>query len=215
MPARAWKGCPPVAARRVPPTLSFYFCCVSGWAFAAAGNMEAVNYLQGSGSLVELSKQQLLDCSYQNGNYGCHGGSPHNAYSYVTENGITVEGKYPYMAKELTCKKRGGEVKIGKMADVLSGDCNMVLQVLMKEPIAVLVDASLWQFYAGGIFNSCDNLKKSLNHAALLVGYQIDTYYKIKNSWGEDWGERGYIRIVKSFNDCGVCDHASFSYIDL
>lgn len=46
-----------------------------------------------------------------------------------------------------------------------------------------------------------------VDHAVVLVGYDTD-YWIIKNSWGPNWGENGYIRIKMgdTFNIC----HESF-----
>ena len=48
-----------------------------------------------------------------------------------------------------------------------------------------------------------------LNHAVLVVGYgtssEGEEFYKIKNSWGDDWGEDGYVRLARNrHNHCGV-----------
>ena len=42
------------------------------------------------------------------------------------------------------------------------------------------------------------------NHGVLLVGYDANGNWKIKNSWGTNWGESGYIRIGPG-NSCSVC----------
>jgi len=65
-------------------------------------------------------------------------------------------------------------------------------------------------FYSQGIMDSpCGT---TLNHAVVAVGYGTDPitgqdYYKIRNSWGETWGERGYIRIARGakYNPLGLC----------
>lgn len=65
-------------------------------------------------------------------------------------------------------------------------------QAIYNRPLSVAVDASSWSPYKSGIFNNCGT---SLNHAVLLVG-MTPSYWKIKNSWGLNWGESGYIRIA-------------------
>jgi len=69
-------------------------------------------------------------------------------------------------------------------------------------PIAVSVDASKWSRYSSGIFNGCDYAANiDINHAVVLVGYGTDEalgdYWLIRNSWGPNYGEDGYIRIAR------------------
>jgi C1A family cysteine protease len=63
----------------------------------------------------------------------------------------------------------------------------------------VCVDASNWSQYRGGILSTCGT---STNHAVTAFGYD-NGFWLIKNSWGTQWGEGGYIRI-KDGNTCNV-----------
>lgn len=47
------------------------------------------------------------------------------------------------------------------------------------------------------------------NHAVLVVGYGVDNvtkekYWIVKNSWGTEWGEKGFFKIRRGNDECGI-----------
>lgn len=88
-------------------------------------------------------------------------------------------------------------------------------------PIGVTVAATPWSFYGGGVFTHKDHHSHAatdVNHAVVLEGYGVDQesqepFWLVRNSWGANWGEGGYIRLkrvdpstVEDFDeeDCGT-----------
>ena len=94
--------------------------------------------------------------------------------------------------------------------DVAVGSETALLTAISQQPVSVAVEAdqSVFQFYSGGVMDSTCGTQ--LDHGVLAVGYGTDggkDYYKVKNSWGADWGEKGYIRLGRGakFNPNGQC----------
>lgn len=68
-------------------------------------------------------------------------------------------------------------------------------------PVAISAAASEWFEYEGGVFDGCDK-DVVVDHAITLYGYGKDQesnkkYWLIRNSWGADWGEKGFIRMLR------------------
>lgn len=60
--------------------------------------------------------------------------------------------------------------------------------------------------YKSGVFNG--KCQTDLNHAVLAVGYgelKGVKHYKVKNSWGTQWGDKGYIYMIRNGDGPGKC----------
>ena len=76
--------------------------CGSCWAFSATGALEGQHFRRKE-SLIALSEQQLMDCSWDYDNYGCDGGKVDCAFDYVTNNGICANSDYSYLSYVSAC----------------------------------------------------------------------------------------------------------------
>jgi len=83
-----------------------------------------------------------------------------------------------------------------------------------KGPVTVAVDAShpSFEFYEGGVYYEAACSQNALDHEMLVVGWGTDSgkdYWLVKNSWGEDWGLKGYIMMARNrSNNCGIATAA-------
>ncbi|XP_069734271.1 cathepsin L2-like [Phaenicophaeus curvirostris] len=197
--------------------------CGSCWAFSATGALEGLVFNR-TGKLVVLSEQNLIDCSRKLGNNGCHGGYMTRAFQYVHENGgLNSEHVYPYTATD-TSSCRYNPLDRAANCSTISlvapgSEAALEQAVAAVGPVSVAVDASSFHFhfYKSGIFSSAF-CSQRVNHGMLAVGYGTSreqgrnvSYWILKNSWTEVWGEQGYVRLLKDAgNRCGVASQASF-----
>jgi len=195
--------------------------CGSCWTFSTTGVVEA-HYAKATGSLVSLSEQQLVDCAGDFNNHGCQGGLPSQAMEYIRySGGLEKEVDYPYKGKNQKCNFHESKA-VAHIADVVNitqGDENGILQAVgTVGPVSIAYDCTLgFQFYHQGVYDGwfCGTKPSQVNHAVLAVGYGHDSksgkdYWLVKNSWGERFGEKGYFRIVRNKNKCGLADCASY-----
>ncbi|KAL7861646.1 hypothetical protein SRHO_G00130870 [Serrasalmus rhombeus] len=188
--------------------------CNSCWAFSATGALEGQMFRK-TKQLMSLSEQQLVDCSQEFGNHGCEGGWYFTAFDYVmSSGGLETEDTYPYQAKDGMCRFNPKNAKATCQDYILlrsGNENNLQYAVAVIGPISVAIDTSrpTFQLYHSGVYDepACSSIK--LTHAVLIVGYGTDNlrqdYWLVKNSWGAQWGEEGYIRMSRNKdNQCGI-----------
>ncbi|CAI5525146.1 unnamed protein product [Closterium sp. Naga37s-1] len=85
-----------------------------------------------------------------------------------------------------------------------------MMKAVAQQPVLVYLSSGTNDFisYSGGIFDG--NCSGDIDHAMLLVGYNRtdpdNPYWILKNTWGINWGENGYMRLRMIPDGNGKCN---------
>ncbi|XP_071963197.1 cathepsin L-like [Antedon mediterranea] len=183
--------------------------CGSCWAFSTTGNIEG-QWAINKKKLISLSEQELVDCDKVD--EGCNGGLPSQAYEAIIKlGGLMTEKGYPYKGRGADCTfvKSQAQVYINSSVNISKDEGDMAKWLAKNGPISIGINANMMQFYFGGIAHPykffCNPNK--LDHGVLIVGYGVKNdkpYWIVKNSWGADWGEKGYYLVYRGDSVCGL-----------
>lgn len=186
-------------------------CC---YEFSATETIETA-YAIKTGKLLTLSTQQGVDCSKLN--HGVNGGLPDYSYMYAEKVEKCLDSDYPYVGAPSSCHSCTGAVpKLKSYVDVKSGDENAMLQAVLITSLAVGIkaDDKQFQMYKSGVLDyDCDNSDKAIDHAVVVEGYGTENgkdYWLVRNSWSQEWGLDGYVKMVRGKCMCGICKMASY-----
>lgn len=179
--------------------------CGDCWAFGTLGAFEGA-YALGMRRLVDLSEQEVLNCS---GAGSCGGGWW--AFPFLVQRGSVTELQLPYRGTEGRCyavvasSYRAATWSYVSTTTPNNPSVAEVKTALCKfGPIAAAVRATpAFLSYQAGVFNERD--PRSINHAITIVGWNDRLgAWAIKNSWGPSWGTDGFAYIAYESNGIGT-----------
>ncbi|XP_063676986.1 uncharacterized protein LOC134813228 [Bolinopsis microptera] len=188
--------------------------CASCWAMATISAVEG-RYAIVTGKLKRFSVQELVDCTYEytGSDTGCSGGWFTKSYKYMKTGGhLTLDADLPYNAKDGTCTS--ASLPNGFKAASLTAwkqeknpTFDQMVVAIQDGPVSVGVKAQddFFQYGTGIYYNpTCST---DLNHGLVGVGYS-PSYIVLRNSWGYDWGQGGYVYFTRTHgNVCGLTSY--------
>jgi len=193
--------------------------CGSCVVFAFTANGQWSMSLRGFTDLPLLSPQHLMNCGGQAGQ--CNGDYGERVATRLVKLGSLVsENDYPYTARTSACKDTTGMERYGQFQSwkTISGSFQSIVEALNnRQPISVGVAAdNRFSAYRTGLYNGFGSM--GTNHYVTAVGARCGTSVDsdgnclfnakgqlvngnheavivILNSWGESWGDSGYIEM--------------------
>lgn len=177
--------------------------CGSCFIFASVAAFET-QFSRKTGHLINLSEQSLLDCADK---LSCNGGDPNDVMEFVLYNGVAEEKDYfAYGFEKEECRFEPDKEAFKISAYFKLNTEEEILEAIQRiGPVVVVLDGHYLRLYNEGIL--WDNkLCRELNHAVTIVGFGTDEkgedFYIAKNSWGESFGENGFVRFRRGINYC-------------
>jgi len=191
--------------------------CGSCVAFATAAVIETC-YKKKSGVFDDYSEQELVDCAY--GEYGASGCDGAYADSYARwadkkKRQLTLELNYPYIGKHSTyiCPRilepfNHGAKITGHYYEPHGNEEELKAAIFKHGAVISCMHSGSKEIdnYSGGVFDGCKP-DDEVDHCVAVVGYGTEggvDYWLIKNSWGPNWGENGFMKLKRGVKMCGI-----------
>jgi hypothetical protein len=213
--------------------------CGSCYAFAVTAMAESrVRIASRGADQVTLSPQHMMACSATN--QGCMGGFPFLVAKHAHEVGFVPDSCLPYDPHNFDCEASCGDSDIyysspeyGYIGGYYGGssEAGMMRELVEHGPFAVgLFAPRALFFYTSGIMQlgrvtPAEGRREAhweeTNHAVLIVGYGVDEtvgrdpikYWIVQNTWGSEWGDHGFFKIVRGVDECAIESMAVFFHL--
>jgi len=182
---------------------------------------------------INLSPQVLLTCKTDSG--GCHGGSQLGAYGWIYNNTITDTACAPYQAlswreglvctPDALCKtcdasgncwvpKQYNTYNISEYGNIPHNEHKIMNEIYARGPVSCGIDSGPIENATGpGVFGTKE--RGSINHIISLVGWgetpEGEPYWIMRNSWGEYWGDNGYLKVYRGNNTIRIEEDCAYA----
>mmetsp|Transcript_42121 Transcript_42121/g.78288 ORF Transcript_42121/g.78288 Transcript_42121/m.78288 type:complete len:351 (+) Transcript_42121:64-1116(+) len=181
--------------------------CSASWALAAAASLSQRICIASprKHASLRLSPQQLLSCDTSN--KGCQGGSLDTVWDYMMSEGLVSESCFPYQANgTLPCSICDEEPM--RLACVCRLSTSQIRrEIFLHGPIvAAITLMNDFLVYRSGVYQETKTASQFVDvdrqrqmHAVTVLGWGREgtlNYWIIESSWGQDWGEGGYAKVV-------------------
>ncbi|XP_060971819.1 uncharacterized protein LOC133037979 [Cannabis sativa] len=182
-------------------------CC---WAISSADAVASCKALRGTS--VTLSPQHLIDVAYIN--HKVNGSFQVSwAMDFIRDSGITLEECYPFKGHPHFDKTKIPEFQNLYTVEnwgLIRYDNDKISEMLKQGPMVITAhyDKGLRKLDANSIYRPNYELEgdEDYGHAMLLVGEGVRLIGKdkihlwiVQNSWGENWAENGFGKIVRNY----------------
>jgi hypothetical protein len=151
-----------------------------------------------------LSPEQLIACD--KADLACNGGWTELGMAYAHDFGLELESDYKYTSyyqKVDECSVDDSKFVVSvDQFYIIDSEESMMDYVLSTGPLSVCMDSDNWATYIDGVLTTCG---ENVDHCVQVTGVNTDEgWWKVRNTWGTDWGEEGYIRVATGSNMCGI-----------
>jgi len=201
--------------------------CGSCWAFGAVEAFNDRYCISNNQNVNPLhSFEDLVSCCGFSCGQGCNGGYPEAAWEWFTRTGVSSDACYPYeipgcnhpCGKTLptpkchkTCSDTESYTKdrhFGKNAYNIRATVNdIATEIMTNGPVegafSVYED---FVHYKSGVYKHTTGALLG-GHAIKILGWGTENgtpYWLIANSWNTGWGDKGYFKMFRGGNDCGI-----------